>query len=84
MNKIVSALLVGFFAVSVNAFAADVAPAVAKVEPVKVEAATPAAKVETEKHTAAPAKKAKHIASKKADKPLKVAEVKTEATATTK
>ncbi|MBC7787933.1 MAG: hypothetical protein H7Z18_11035 [Methylophilaceae bacterium] len=84
MNKIVSALLVVFFTVSVNAFAADAAPAVAKVEPVKVEAATPAAKVETEKHATAPAKKANHVASKKADKALKVAEVKTEATSTTK
>lgn len=77
MNKILSALLVGLFAVSVNTFAADAA---VKAEVVKTEIATPVA---VEKHAAAPAKKAKHLA-KKADKALKVAEVKTEATAATK
>ena len=52
MNKILSALLVGFFAVSVNAFAADAASAEMKAD------AAPAATME--KHTAAPAKKHHH------------------------
>ena len=65
MNKILSALLVGFFALSINAFAADAAPAPAKVE--TPAAATPAA--DMEKHTAAPAKKTKHH-HKKAAKPV--------------
>ncbi len=61
MNKILSALLVGLFAVSVNAFAADAAaPAEVKAD------AAPAATME--KHTATPAKKAKHHHKKAAVK----------------
>ncbi len=56
MSKILSALLVGFFAVSLNAFAET---------PAATDAAAPAAKAEV-KHTAAPAKKTKH--KKAADK----------------
>ena len=48
MNKILSALLVGFFALSVNAFAADAASTEMKSD------AAPAAAME--KHTSAPAK----------------------------
>ena len=58
MNKIVSALLVGLFAVSVNAFAADAAPAAVKAEATPA-AAAPAADVA--KHTAAPANNADTI-----------------------
>ena len=53
MNKILSTLLVGLFAVSINAFAkapVDNAPAVEAAATAKAEV----------KHTAAPAKKAKH------------------------
>lgn len=65
MNKILSALLVGFFAVSINAFAETPAPAAAPA----TEAAAPA-KAEV-KHTAAPeTKKADKKHSKKAEKPV--------------
>ena len=66
MNKIVSALLVGLFAVSVNAFAADAAPAAVKAEATPAAAVAPATDVA--KHTAAPAKKAKHHHKKAAVK----------------
>lgn len=66
MNKILSTLLVGFFAVSINAFAETPAAKPASVHVANAEAAAPAAEVATsakaeEKHTAAPeAKKTKH------------------------
>lgn len=64
MNKILSTLLVGFFAVSVNAFAAAAPAAAVEAAPAATEAATPTKSV-MQKHTAAPAKKAKHKKTRK-------------------
>ncbi len=70
MNKILSALLVGFFAVSVNAFAADAASTDMSTD------AAPA--VKTVKHTKSHAKKHHHH-KKAAAKTTSVTTVTTEA-----
>lgn len=68
MNKLIAALIAGLFAVSINAFAADAAPA-ADTKPA-AEAAAPAADAAKEK-SATPVKKAHKKHMKKASRRAK-------------
>lgn len=70
MNKLIAALIAGLFAVSINAFAADAAPAADTKPAAEAAAAAPAADAAKEK-SATPIKKAHKKHMKKASRRAK-------------